>query len=62
MDKNTVVKVLEYIRDRIDERSTWVSAGTGVAGAAVLPHPWDYISFVIGLVVSMIPDKELPTQ
>lgn len=51
------MKLLHYIKDRLDERSTWLLIGTGVTGAAALEWPWSLIVALIGTVAALIPDK-----
>jgi len=51
--------VLRYIRARMNERSTWMLIGTGIAGAAALASPWSYAAVAVGVVAAFVPDGSL---
>lgn len=48
--------MLEFIKARLSERSTWLLVGTSVAAASALSAPWSYVSVAVGVVAAMIPD------
>ena len=48
--------LLAYLRDRLDERSTWLLIGAGVTAAAALEWPWSLISFVVAVIGAFVPD------
>jgi hypothetical protein len=48
--------VIDYIAERLEERSTWSDVIVAVAAAAVLPAPWSYVSIVVGVVKALVPD------
>lgn len=50
------MRVIRYIKDRLNERSTWMLFGASVATASALPHPWSIASVAVGVVGAMIPD------
>ena len=50
------MKIWTYIKDRLDERSTWMLFGASVATASALPFPWSVASVVVGVVAAMTPD------
>lgn len=45
-----------FIKGRLQEKSTYVFLGAGVAAASALPAPWSYISMSLSVVASMLPD------
>ena len=49
------MKILGYIKARLNERSTWGSIGIGVAGAAALSTPWSYIFIAVAVIGAIIP-------
>ncbi len=49
------MKVLEYIKARLNERSTWAAIGTGVTGAAALASPWSYVFVAIAVIGTLVP-------
>lgn len=48
-----------YILNRLEERSFWIGVGLAVSAAAVLPDPWSYVSFVVGVMGSLVPDGKV---
>jgi hypothetical protein len=48
--------MIVYIRTRLNERSTWLLIGTGIAGAAALVSPWSYVAAVVGAIAAFVPD------
>lgn len=46
---------LAYLRARLNERSTWVSVGVGITGAATLQSPWSYAFVAIAVIGAIIP-------
>jgi len=47
---------VSFIRDRLDERSTWLLIGAGCTAAAALAWPWNLISFVVAVIGALVPD------
>ena len=45
-----------YIRRRLNERSTWLLLGAGVAAASELREPWSYVAMVVSVIAALIPD------
>jgi len=50
-------KVLEYIKARLGEKSTYAGILTAIAGASALTPPWSYASMFVGTVMVLIPTK-----
>lgn len=49
------MKILEYIKARLGERSTWASIGVGVTGAAALSAPWSYAFVAVAVIGAIVP-------
>lgn len=49
-------KLITYVKTRLNQRSFWVGVGLAVSAAAVLPKPWNILSFVAGVIGSLVPD------
>ena len=49
-------KALSYLRTRLNERSTVMMIGSGVASSALLPAPFSWISIVILTIAAIVPD------
>lgn len=50
------MKFIRYIKTRLNERSTWVAIGAGIAGASVLPHPFSWLAIAAAVIGSIVPD------
>lgn len=50
------MKVLQYLKARLDERSTWLLIGGAVTAASALPTPWSILSVVVGVIAALVPD------
>jgi len=50
------MRVLRFLRVRLNERSTWVSLGAGVTAASVLPPPWSFVLMAIAVIGVVLPD------
>lgn len=48
--------MINFIRSRFNERSTWLLIGAGVAAASELREPWSVVSVVVAVVAALIPD------
>lgn len=51
--------MIEHIKARINERSTWLLISGAVTAASALASPWSYATLVIGVVSALIPDGNL---
>jgi hypothetical protein len=47
---------MNYIRNRLAERSTWYDFGVALGAAAVLPAPYSYFFIAIGVIGALMPD------
>lgn len=50
------MKLLSYLKARLNERSTWMLFGASVATASALTLPWSVASVVVGVIAAMVPD------
>lgn len=48
---------MDYIRNRLSEKSTWFSLAAGVPAAAVFPAPWSFIAIGMTAVGVFLPEK-----
>lgn len=48
--------MIQFIKSRLNERSTWLLIGTGIAAASALPAPWSYAAAVVGVIAALVPD------
>lgn len=48
--------MIGFIRSRLNERSTWLLFGAGVAAAAELREPWSYVAMAVSVIAALIPD------
>jgi hypothetical protein len=50
-----VLQILSYVKNRIEEKSTWASVGIGVTGAAALAEPWSYVFIAVAVIGAIVP-------
>ena len=48
---------LQYLKNRLAEKSTYAGILTAIAGASQLTPPWSYASIVVGVAMVIIPTK-----
>lgn len=48
--------MLRYLRNRLNEKSTWLLFGGAIAAASALPWPWSLASCVVGVIAALVPD------
>jgi hypothetical protein len=48
--------MLTFLRNRLNERSTWMLISAGIAAAAPLTAPWSYVAFGVGVIAALVPD------
>ena len=53
------MKVLQYIKARLSERSTWLLVGSGIGTAGILPMPWSLVSALVHTAAALVPDGSL---
>jgi hypothetical protein len=52
----SVRTTVSYLRQRLNERSTWMLIAASVGAAAALKWPWSAISFAVGVIGALTPD------
>lgn len=52
-------KLRRYINKRLSERSFWIGVGLATGSAALLPDPWNYVSFIVGTMAALVPDGKV---
>lgn len=48
--------MIAYLKARLEERSTWMLIGAGIAAASALPWPWSIASVVVASIAALVPD------
>lgn len=56
------MKWLTWLRDRLDERSTWMLILSGIGTASALPRPWDIVSAIGHTIAAFVPDGTLTEE
>lgn len=47
--------VIEYIKARLAERSTWAAVSAAVVGAAAVAAPYSWILICVGVIGAVVP-------
>ena len=50
-----MLKIVSYLKARLEEKSTWAAIGVGVTGAAALVIPWSYIFIAVAVIGALVP-------
>ena len=50
-----MLKLLSYLKARLEEKSTWAAIGIGVTGAAALVIPWNYVFIAVAVIGALVP-------
>jgi hypothetical protein len=50
-----MLKLLSYVKARLEEKSTWAAIGIGVTGAAALVIPWNYVFIAVAVIGALVP-------
>lgn len=53
-----VFHALQYLKNRLCERSTWLGISTAIAGANALNPPWSYASVAVGVIMALTPSTK----
>lgn len=53
---------LQFVKARLEERSTWAAMSAGVMGAAALPHPWGIAVAVLGVLGAVVPTSKAESE
>ena len=50
--------VIEYVKARLAERSTWAAISAAVVGAAAVASPYSYILIGVGVIGAVVPTSK----
>lgn len=50
------MNIIRAIRNRLNERSTWLALSAGAIAGASLEPPWSYIAALAGFMAALVPD------
>lgn len=56
-ERFTKMKILEYIKARLSEPSTWAAISAGAAAAAAVTAPWSYLVAACAVIAALLPEK-----
>ena len=51
--------MIQFIKNRLNETSTFLLVITGAATASALGYPWNAIAFGTHVAVALLPDKKV---
>lgn len=57
-----MLNFIRYVRNRLTERSFWLTIGASIIPAAVLPWPWSAASVGVSVMAALVPDGSIKTQ
>lgn len=46
---------MQYLKDRLAEKSTWAGIGVAIAGGAALPSPYSWLAIAVGCIAVIVP-------
>ena len=49
--------MLEYLKARLAEQSTWIGISAVVTGAAVVPEPYSWLVIAAGVIACLVPGR-----
>lgn len=53
-----IFPTVQYVKNRMNEKSTWGSIGVAVVGANALAPPWSYLFILIGVIGTLVPTSD----
>lgn len=53
------MRVIQWLKARLRERSTLLLIGSGIGTASMLPHPWSIVSAIVHIAAALVPDGEV---
>jgi hypothetical protein len=51
------VRIVTYVKARLEERSTWVGIGAAIVGGSALSTPFSWLVIAAGVVAVFVPTK-----
>jgi hypothetical protein len=52
-----VRSLLTYLKNRLEERSTWAAIAAGITGASVLDSPFNWLAIAAASIGALVPTK-----
>jgi hypothetical protein len=52
------MRIVAYLKARLEERSTWVGIGTAIVGGSALPLPFNWLAIGAGVVAALVPTTD----
>lgn len=49
------MRVIRYLRARLNEKSTWAGIGLAITGGAALPAPYSWLAIAAGVIGVLAP-------
>lgn len=53
-----MIKLIGYIKRRLNEKSTYAAVVAAISGAAMLPAPWSYVAVAVGVIGVLVPTQK----
>jgi hypothetical protein len=50
-------RLLSYLKNRLEERSTWAAIVAGITGAATLSYPFNWLAIAAAAIGALVPTK-----
>jgi len=50
--------ILEYIKARLAEGSTWAAITVAISGGAMLPAPYSWLAIAAGVIGALVPTSK----
>jgi len=54
------MRLLSYLKARLQERSSWAGIGAVIVGGSALPTPFSWLAILTGVVAALVPSKGQP--
>lgn len=49
------MKILAYVKARLNERGTWAAIVLAITGGAALPAPYSWLAIAAGVIGALVP-------
>ncbi|MBO9581054.1 MAG: hypothetical protein J7498_09205 [Sphingobium sp.] len=54
------MRLLGYLKARLQERSSWAGIGAAIIGGSALPAPFSWLAVMAGVIATLVPAKGQP--
>ncbi|MBO9670477.1 MAG: hypothetical protein J7485_08165 [Sphingobium sp.] len=51
------MRLLGYLKGRLQERSSWAGIGAAIIGGSALPSPFSWLAVIAGVIATLVPTK-----